>query len=198
MKETGERPARQVLRRSRAAETGRHVLVAEEAVQLDDEVVLVGGEVAALEVGAEVVDPAEAAALAAAHQSSRLGQRPPAPFAVRADVRHQAVVLLLGPRALVRVRLLAARRPPHRPASCLAFRFRFGYRFAVWSGGRRLRRAGRGASSAIGLENGSGWAGARGFYRRVVGKRREMRRRGWGRKGSWWVGSVGLGCVGVS
>jgi len=64
MKETGERPARQVLRRSRAAETGRHVLVAEEAVQLDDEVVLVGGEVAALDVRLEVVEPPQPAALA--------------------------------------------------------------------------------------------------------------------------------------
>jgi hypothetical protein len=83
-------------------------------VQLDDEVVLVGGEVAALEVRAEVVDPAQAAALAAAQQARRPGQRAPAPFAVRADVGHQPLVLLLGPRAPVGVRLLAARRPPHR------------------------------------------------------------------------------------
>jgi hypothetical protein len=43
---------------------------------------------------------------------------------VRPDVRHQALVLLLGPRALVRVRLLAARRPPHlfiRRAWCCGY-----------------------------------------------------------------------------
>jgi hypothetical protein len=33
---------------------------------------------------------------------------------VLVDVGDEALVLLLGPRALVRVRLLAARRPPHR------------------------------------------------------------------------------------
>jgi hypothetical protein len=89
------------------------LLVAEDAVQLDDELVLLLREVAALEVGAEVVDPAEAAALAAAQEAGGLGQRAPAPLAVRPDVRDQALVLLLGPRALVGVRLLAARRPPH-------------------------------------------------------------------------------------
>jgi hypothetical protein len=82
-------------------------------VQADDELVLVVGEVAALEVRAEVVHPAQPAALAAAQQPRRLGQRAPAPLAVRPDVRHQPLVLLLGPRALVGVRLLAARRPPH-------------------------------------------------------------------------------------
>jgi hypothetical protein len=50
-----------------------HVLVPEEAVQLDDEVVLVGGEVAALQVGPEVVDPPQPAALAAPQQARRLG-----------------------------------------------------------------------------------------------------------------------------
>jgi hypothetical protein len=88
-------------------------LVAEQGVEVDDEAVLVGREVAALEVGAEVVDPAEAAGLAAAEQARRLGEGAPAAVAVRADVGHQPLVLLLGPRALVRVRLLAARRPPH-------------------------------------------------------------------------------------
>jgi len=90
-----------------------NVLVAEEAVELDDELVLLLREVAALEVGPEVVDPPEAAALAAAEQAGGLGQRSPAPLAVRLDVRDEPVVLLLGPRALVGVRLLAARRPPH-------------------------------------------------------------------------------------
>ena len=42
-----------------------------------------------------------------------LGERPPAALAVGLDVGDEALVLLLGPRALVRVRLLAARGPPH-------------------------------------------------------------------------------------
>jgi hypothetical protein len=106
---------------------GANVLVAEEAVELDDELVLLLREVAALEVGPEVVDPPEAAALAAAEQAGGLGQRAPATLAVRLDVRDESVVLFLGPRALVGVRLLAARRPPHggrrtrtKPAMLLA------------------------------------------------------------------------------
>ena len=82
-------------------------------MELDDDLVVVVGEVAALEVRAEVVHPAQPAALAAAEEARGLGQRAPATLAVRLDVGDQALVLLLGPRALVRVRLLAARRPPH-------------------------------------------------------------------------------------
>ena len=90
-----------------------NVLVSEEPVEPDDEFVFLLGEVAALEVWAEVVDPPEAAALAAAQQARRLGERPPSAFAVGLDVGDEPLVLLLGPGALVRVRLLAARRPPH-------------------------------------------------------------------------------------
>jgi hypothetical protein len=82
-------------------------------VELDDELVVILGEVAALQVGAEVVHPPEPATLAAAQEARGLGQRAPASLAVRLDVGDQALVLLLSPRALVRVRLLAARRPPH-------------------------------------------------------------------------------------
>jgi hypothetical protein len=95
-------------------EQGRCLLVSEQGVKLDDELVVVFGEVAALDVRAEVVHPPEPAALAAAQEARGLGQRAPAPLAVRLDVGDQALVLLLCPRALVRVRLLAARRPPHR------------------------------------------------------------------------------------
>jgi hypothetical protein len=89
------------------------LLVAEQGVELDDDLVVVVREVAALEVRAEVVHPAKPAALAAAEEARGLGQRAPAPFAVRLDVGDQALVLFLGPRALVRVRLLAARGPAH-------------------------------------------------------------------------------------
>jgi hypothetical protein len=89
------------------------LLVAEQGVELDDDLVVVVREVAALEVRAEVVHPAKPAALAAAEEAGGLGQRAPAPLAVRLDVGDQALVLFLGPRALVRVRLLAARGPAH-------------------------------------------------------------------------------------
>jgi hypothetical protein len=46
-----------------------NVLVAERVVQLDESLLLLGGEVAALEVRAEVVDPPEPAALPAPEQA---------------------------------------------------------------------------------------------------------------------------------
>jgi hypothetical protein len=55
-----------------------------------------------------------------------LGQRPPAPLAVRLDVGDEALVLLLGPGALVGVRLLAARGPPHAAACYLVVEWRVG------------------------------------------------------------------------
>jgi pyruvate/2-oxoglutarate dehydrogenase complex dihydrolipoamide acyltransferase (E2) component len=96
--------------------------VAELAVEADDESLLVGGEVAALDVGAEVVDPAEAAALAAAEQAGKAWQRAPVGVAVLPDVGHQALVLLGAPRAPPQPLLLAARRPPHRPPGQAATR----------------------------------------------------------------------------
>jgi hypothetical protein len=94
------------------------VLVSEDLVEIDDGVVLLVGEVATLEVWPEVVDPPKAAALAAPLQPGRLGQRPPASFAVGLDVGNQTQVFLLGPCTLVRVCLLAARRPPHDGLYC--------------------------------------------------------------------------------
>jgi hypothetical protein len=46
-----------------------NVLVAERVVQLDEGLLLLGGEVAALEVRAEVVDPPQPAALSAPEQT---------------------------------------------------------------------------------------------------------------------------------
>ena len=82
-------------------------------MKLDDQLILLLGEVAALEVRPEVVDPPEAAALATAEEAGGLGQRSPATFAVRLDVGNEPVIFLLGPCSLVGVCLLAARGPPH-------------------------------------------------------------------------------------
>jgi hypothetical protein len=83
-------------------------------VEADDAVLLVGGEVAPLDVRAEVVDPAQAGVL---------GQRAPVGVAVLLDVGRQPLVLLGAPRAPAQALLLAARRPPHRPhRSCLSTR----------------------------------------------------------------------------
>lgn len=98
-----------VVRSPRQSPRYQGPLVAEEAVELDDELVLVVGEVAALEVGAEVVDPAEAAALAAAEESGGFGERAPAALAVGSDVSDEPVVFLFRPRPFVRVSFLTAR-----------------------------------------------------------------------------------------
>ena len=85
-------------------------------MKADDESLLVDGEVAALDVGAEVVGPPEAAALAAAVQAGGLGQAAPAADvpAPPLDVLHQRPVLLLSPRPLLHSDVVAAaRRPPH-------------------------------------------------------------------------------------
>ena len=82
-------------------------------MELDDELVLFLGEVATLEIGAQVVYPAEAAALAATKQAGGLGERAPASLAMGTDVGDQTVIFLLGPCSLVGVSFLAAWRPSH-------------------------------------------------------------------------------------
>jgi hypothetical protein len=84
-------------------------------VQPDDEVLLVVGEVAALDVGPEVVEPPEPAALAAPPQAGALRHVPPAAFAMGLHVGGQHLVLLGGPRASLDTFPGVARRPPpHR------------------------------------------------------------------------------------
>ena len=82
-------------------------------MEFDDEIIFVFGEVAALEVGAEVVDPAEAAALAAAEEAGGFGEGAPAALAVGPDVGDEAVVFLLCPCAFVSVSFLTAGRSSH-------------------------------------------------------------------------------------
>jgi hypothetical protein len=76
-------------------------LVAELRVELGYEELLVGGEGALLEVGAEVVGPAQAAALAAAQQAGHPLHCVPVPLAVVPDVVHEHGILRGRPRALL-------------------------------------------------------------------------------------------------
>ena len=91
--------------------------VAEQGLEVDDDAFLVGGEVAAADAGAEVVGPAEAAALAAAHEARVDGHGAPVAGAVLLDVGHQDDVLLRRPWPLLDPHLVAARRPAHRRRS---------------------------------------------------------------------------------
>jgi len=82
-------------------------------VEFDDEFILFFGEVATLEVGAEVVDPAETAALAAAEEAGGFGEGAPAALAVSSNVRYKSVIFFFGPCTFVCVSLLTARGSSH-------------------------------------------------------------------------------------
>jgi len=93
------------------------LLVPEETMEFDDELVFFFREIAAFEVRAEVVDPAEAAALAAAEKAGGFGERAPATFAVSSDVSYEAIVFFFGPCTFVCVCFLTTRRPSHAASS---------------------------------------------------------------------------------
>jgi hypothetical protein len=90
-----------------------HVPVAELGVEVDDDLLLGVREEPALEVRAEVVGPAQAAALAAAQQAGELGHRAPAAMAVGEDEVDELAVLLRRPRPPLHPQLVAARLPTH-------------------------------------------------------------------------------------
>lgn len=77
--------------------------VAEDGMEVDDEVFLLGREGAALEVGTEVVDPAESAALAAALQPGVPSNVAPAALPVAHHVVYQLFVLLRRPQPLAQL-----------------------------------------------------------------------------------------------
>lgn len=54
-----------------------NVPIAQKAMEAKDEIFFIGGDLAALDRRAEIVHPAEAAALTAAEQPSPLGKGPP-------------------------------------------------------------------------------------------------------------------------
>lgn len=77
------------------------LLVSEKGMEVDDEVVLILGEVASLDVGPQVVGPPQAAALAAAVEPRQFWQSSPASVPMPSDVLHQLLVLLRRPRPLL-------------------------------------------------------------------------------------------------
>ncbi|URE05244.1 hypothetical protein MUK42_03038 [Musa troglodytarum] len=91
----------------------QHVLVSKDGVEVNDDLLLVLGELPPLDVRTEIVGPAESAAFAAPVQPGILRQVSPAPVAMPLDVLHQLLVLLRRPRPLLHDHLIAARRPPH-------------------------------------------------------------------------------------
>lgn len=69
-------------------------------MQMNDELFLLGGESTPLEVRPQVVDPAQAAALAAPLQPGIPCDVAPATLSVVQHVVHELVVLLRGPESL--------------------------------------------------------------------------------------------------
>jgi hypothetical protein len=112
-------------------------LVADDAVELEDGVVLLGGEGPALDVRAQVVGPPQPAALAAPVQpcpttrrlspncslnptshgrrklTGELGEQAPVAGPIGLDEVDEQLVLLRRPRPLLHALAVAARRPPH-------------------------------------------------------------------------------------
>lgn len=67
-------------------------------MQVDDELLFLGGESPALKIGPQVVDPPEPAALAAPLQPRIPGDVAPASLAIAEHVAHQLVILLWRPQ----------------------------------------------------------------------------------------------------
>jgi hypothetical protein len=89
-------------------------------VEADDELLLLRREGAALEVRPEVVDPPEAAALAAPLQPGVPGHIAPRTLSTPQHVRHQPLVLLRRPQPLPQLR---GRRPRIAAVRRWALRF---------------------------------------------------------------------------
>lgn len=86
-------------------------------MEADDCSLLIVSEGSEVDVGAEVVQPTDAAAPATSVQAGELGDVPPAAVAITMDIVHEQPVLLRRPRALLQGGLAVAgqrrRRPPH-------------------------------------------------------------------------------------
>ena len=89
-------------------------------MEVDDEALFFLRKLPSLDVGSEIVGPAQPAALSAAVEPSVLGEVPPAPMAVLLDVVHQLLVLLRRPWPFLHPGLIATRRSPHSSSSSCA------------------------------------------------------------------------------
>lgn len=89
------------------------LLIAEKAMEFDDEVIFFEGEITSLEIRPKIVNPPESAAFATPLKTSGSRERTPTTFTVSFDVRDELIVFFLSPSSFIRVVLLAARRPPH-------------------------------------------------------------------------------------
>ena len=78
-------------------------------MEFDDEFIFFFSEVASLEIGAEVVDPPEAAALATPEKASGFGEGAPATLTMSSNVRYEPVIFFFGPCTFVCVCFLTAR-----------------------------------------------------------------------------------------
>jgi len=96
-------------------------------VEAEDEILLVRGDVAALDVRTEVVHPTKAAALAASEEAGSFRQAAPPAFALRHYVPHQKLVLLCRPWPLLQLPLMiinsAVRLVHRRPLAASAALF---------------------------------------------------------------------------
>lgn len=88
-------------------------LVAQNAMEVNDGVLLFEREPAPLDVGPQIVRPPQPAALPAPLQPGILREGPPVAVAVPLDVVDQLLVLLRRPRAFLEPVLVATRRPSH-------------------------------------------------------------------------------------
>lgn len=82
-------------------------------MKLDYQFIFFFGEIAALKIGAEVVNPPQSTALPAAEETGGFRKRTPTAFAVSSNISDEALVFFFGPRTFVCVRFFAAGRPTH-------------------------------------------------------------------------------------
>lgn len=83
-------------------------------MKINDQLLLRLVEEAPLQVGAEVVGPAEAAALPAAAKAGQFGDGPPTALAIGEDEVNELLVFLGRPRALLHPELVTTRLPTHQ------------------------------------------------------------------------------------
>lgn len=107
-------------------------------MEINDQLLFLFSEEAALQVRAEVVSPAEAAALATAAEAGELRDSAPAAVAIGEDERYELPIFLSRPWSFLHTQLITARLPAHdKPAILLQC---FLYLIPLLLGARRRRR----------------------------------------------------------